>query len=155
MDHLAFEVAFATDTGVNRENLCERLRMSHTRHEVTFLARYRPVRVGVANRYAGAGDGPPEPSADLHKDAVRDVREAARNFARRKDVTLHDAQVNLRDLAADSAEPMSAEELETVQAGVASAWTRERERLQRGKRAPVKRRSPIRITGDRWLEPSR
>ena len=78
------------------------------------------------------------------------LKEEARNYARRKNVTLEEASANTASLIA-SAPGITTEETAWIETAVQAAWQRERERLGRGMRPAGHRRSPVRITGNRWL----
>lgn len=149
-DHLAYEIAYCNDVD-QRENLTARLRASHHRREIVFHAQTRPVREGTANWPVTAPEAVAAPPADGRMRDVSALREEARNFARRKNVTLAEAQQNAAILLAGSTVDVTAGEAEKIAASTKTAWQRERERLNRGKRPTGRRRAPVRITGNRWL----
>ncbi len=145
-DHLAYEVAYCNDTG-SRDNLISRLRGNHSHREVTFRATTRTAREGTANLPVTAA-GTSEQPADRTRE-VAALRETARNYARRKDVTLEEATGHAESLLALT--PVTAEEETRIREATQAAWQRERERIDRRLVPAGNRRSPVRITGNRWL----
>ncbi len=145
-DHLAFEIAYCNDAD-SRDNLVNRLKTSRNSRTLTFHAVTRVAREGTANEpVAVPGAAPP---AD-RKRTVTALKEDARNYARRKNITLDEANANTASLLA-SAPGLTAEETRWIETAVQAAWQRERERAGRGMQPKGNRRAPIRITGNRWL----
>jgi hypothetical protein len=147
-DHLAYEVAYCNDTN-SRDNLISRLRGNHSHREVTFRATTRTAREGLANLPVTAAGASEPPAADRTRE-VSALREIARNYARRKDVTLDEAAGHAARLIND-APGLTAEEEARITAATEAAWLRERERIGRRLVPKGNRRAPVRITGNRWL----
>jgi hypothetical protein len=146
-DHLAFEIAYCNDAD-SRDQLVNRLKASRSKRTLTFHATTRAAREGTANEPVTApGTAPPR---NDRKRTVTALKEDARNYARRKDVTLEEANANTAALIA-STPGLSAEETSWIETAVQAAWQRERERVSRGMQPTGNRRAPIRITGNRWL----
>ncbi len=148
-DHLAFEIAYCNDAD-SRDNLVNRLKTSRNSRTLTFHAITRVAREGTANQPVTAPGAAAAPPRDDRQRTMTALKEEARNYARRKNVTLDEANANTAALIA-STPGLSAGETAWIETAVQAAWQRERERLDRGMRPAGHRRSPVRITGNRWL----